>query len=112
MRAFQTPFRSLILLNKVRKHTYISLHKMNDSMFSVQDKDKLNESTRRNTAIEALRFLSIFQICLWHMSYPVTVAGFLGVEFFFILAGIFLYKNATKVNSPGVVGYSLHSLAF
>lgn len=65
----------------------------------------------RNRAIEALRFLSIFQICLWHMSYPVTEAGFLGVEFFFILAGIFLYKNATKVNSPGVVRYSLHKLS-
>ena len=84
---------------------------MNNSAYNMQGVDKMNESTRRNTSIEALRFLSIFQICLWHMTYPVTAAGFLGVEFFFILAGIFLYKNATKVNSPGVVGYSLHKLS-
>lgn len=85
---------------------------MNNSAYNMQGVDKMNQSSGRNSAIEALRFLSVFQICLWHMSYPVTAAGFLGVEFFFILAGIFLYKNATKVNSPGVVGYSLHSLAF
>ena len=84
---------------------------MNNSAYNMQGVDKMNESTRRNTSIEALRFLSIFQICLWHMTYPVTAAGFLGVEFFFILAGIFLYKNATKDNSPGVVGYSLHKLS-
>lgn len=84
---------------------------MKNSAYNMQGVDKMNESTRRNTSIEALRFLSIFQICLWHMTYPVTAAGFLGVEFFFILAGIFLYRNATKVNSPGVVRYSLHKLS-
>lgn len=84
---------------------------MNVRTLFMQDMVKINKSSGRNTAIEALRFLSVFQICLWHMSCPVTAAGFLGVEFFFILAGIFLYKNATKVNSPGVVGYSLHKLS-
>ena len=84
---------------------------MNNSAYNMQGVDKMNQSSGRNSAIEALRFLSVFQICLWHMSYPVTAAGFLGVEFFFILAGIFLYKNATKVESPGVVKYSLHKLS-
>ena len=83
---------------------------MNNSAYNMQGVDKMNQSSGRNSAIEALRFLSVFQICLWHMSYPVTAAGFLGVEFFFILAGIFLYKNA-KVESPGVVKYSLHKLS-
>lgn len=71
-----------------------------------------NESTKKQRipAIEALRFLSIFQICLWHMSWPSMEAGFLGVEFFFILSGTFLYKNATKQNSPGVLSYTLCKL--
>ena len=64
----------------------------------------------RNSTVEALRFLSVFQICLWHMSFPVTAAGFLGVEFFFILAGIFMYKNACKPNSLGVLSYTTHKL--
>lgn len=64
----------------------------------------------RNSTVEALRFLSVFQICLWHMSFPVTAAGFLGVEFFFILAGIFMYKNACTPNSPGVLSYTTSKL--
>lgn len=70
--------------------------------------EKIN--SHRNSTIEALRFLTIFQICLWHMSFPVTAAGFLGVEFFFILAGIFIYKSAIKPNSPGVVSWTINKL--
>lgn len=70
----------------------------------------MGNKQQRNTAIEALRFLTIFQICLWHMSYPVTKAGFLGVEFFFILAGIFMYRTATKANSAGVVSWTINKL--
>lgn len=65
---------------------------------------------QRNSTIEALRFLTIFQICIWHMSYPVTAAGFLGVEFFFILAGIFMYKSAVLYNSPGVLIWTINKL--
>lgn len=70
----------------------------------------MGNKQQRNSTIEALRFLTIFQICLWHMSYPVTKAGFLGVEFFFILAGIFMYRTATKANSPGVVSWTINKL--
>lgn len=66
--------------------------------------------SQRNTTIEALRFLTVFQICLWHMSYPVTKAGFLGVEFFFILAGIFMYKTAIKPEGPGVFSWIVDKL--
>ena len=68
-------------------------------------------SYNRLTAVEALRFLSVFQICLWHMGFPGTAAGFLGVEFFFILGGIFMYKAAVKPNSPGTLAYSWHKLS-
>lgn len=64
----------------------------------------------RNPAIEALRFLSIFQICLWHMSYPFTAAGFLGVEFFFVLAGFFMYRTAVRPDGPGILAYTFRKL--
>lgn len=67
-------------------------------------------TSHRNSTIEALRFLTIFQICLWHMSFPVTKAGFLGVEFFFILAGVFMYKSAISPNSPGVFLWTVNKL--
>lgn len=37
---------------------------MNNSAYNMQGVDKMNQSSGRNSAIEALRFLSIFQICL------------------------------------------------
>ncbi len=68
----------------------------------------VTKSTNRNTAIEALRFFSIMQIAIWHLDWSFINAGFLGVEFYFILAGVFLYKNATKPNAPGVIGYTVN----
>lgn len=65
----------------------------------------------RNTAIEALRFFSILQIAIWHLDWSFINAGFLGVEFYFILAGFFLYKNATKPNASGVIAYSINKLS-
>ena len=66
--------------------------------------------SQRNSTIEALRFLTVFQICLWHMSFPVTAAGFLGVEFFFILAGVFMYKNAVNSSNLGVFSWVTNKL--
>lgn len=65
-------------------------------------------NTNRNTAIEALRFFSILQIAIWHLGGFFINAGFLGVEFYFILAGVFLYKNATKPTAPGVIVYTVN----
>lgn len=70
----------------------------------------MQEKLQRNSTVEALRFFTIIQICLWHMSYPVTAAGFLGVEFFFILAGIFIYKVAIKPDGPGVLSWIINKL--
>jgi len=67
----------------------------------------------RNPSIEALRFLFMVQICIWHNSsgFGTMQAGFLGVEFFFILSGIFLYRTAVKPDAPGIIGYSVGKLA-
>lgn len=72
---------------------------------------KTDLKSSRYKAIEGLRFLSIFQICIWHMSYPITSAGFLGVEFFFVLAGFFMYGNAVKSDSLGVCEYTARKLS-
>lgn len=66
---------------------------------------------KRNMPVEALRFLFILLICVWHFSVPFTAAGFLGVEFFFILAGVFLYKNATRESAPGIIHYSVRKIS-
>ncbi|CCX47678.1 predicted acyltransferase [Bacteroides sp. CAG:927] len=65
-------------------------------------------NTNRNAAIEALRFFSILQIAVWHLGKYFMNAGFLGVEFFFIIAGVFQYKNATKPTAPGVIVYTVN----
>lgn len=68
------------------------------------------DSKNRNIAIEALRFLVMLQICLWHYNsgYGLMQAGFIGVEFFFILSGIFLYRTAKKEQSPGILAFSFN----
>lgn len=68
-------------------------------------------NNNRNAAIEALRFFSILQIAIWHLGGYFLEAGFLGVEFYFILAGFFLYKNASRSNASGVIAYSINKLS-
>ena len=69
------------------------------------------ESTKRIPAIEAFRFLSIIQICIWHFSVPCIDAGFLGVEFFFVLTGFFMYRDATKRHALGITDYSIKKMS-
>lgn len=67
-------------------------------------------NTQRNTAIEGLRFIFMIQICVWHYFGPFGFmkAGFLGVEFYFILAGYFIYYNVSKSqNTLSTIHYSL-----
>lgn len=69
------------------------------------------ESTKWIPAIEAFRFLSIIQICIWHFSVPCIDAGFLGVEFFFVLTGFFMYRDATKRHALGITDYSIKKMS-
>lgn len=69
---------------------------------------------KRNPAIEALRFLFMLQICLWHFSKGLGTmeAGFLGVEFFFILSGIFIYKNLREPQyAPGIIKFTYNKIS-
>lgn len=65
------------------------------------------EVSKRNKAIEALRFLFMLQICVWHFGYPVTQTGFAGVEFYFILSGFFIFINSIKTNAPSIIGFTI-----
>lgn len=69
--------------------------------------------SKRILSIEAFRFFSIIQICLWHYNKlnGSLSAGFLGVEFFYILSGIFLYKAAiNKKENRGIIRYTVDKL--
>lgn len=61
--------------------------------------DHNNQSTinvpKRNTSVDFFRFFFIIMICLWHFSDKVRILyhGYLGVEFFFMLSGMFLYRT-------------------
>ncbi len=62
--------------------------------------------SERIVAVEALRFLAMVQICILHFTWPSLAVGYLGVEFFFILAGVFIYRLSTTENSPGILSYT------
>lgn len=66
--------------------------------------------SNRNIAIEALRFLMIMQICFWHYHGSGLAAGYLGVEFFFILSGVFTYKLSGKPDAPGAIAYTMRKV--
>ena len=52
---------------------------------------------KKNIGIEALRFIFMLVICIWHYpSHSYLTHGYLGVEFFFILSGYLLYKTTLK----------------
>ena len=76
----------------------------------------MNLSTKekyRNTAIEALRFLFMLQICCWHNTQLLGTmqSGYLGVEFFFILSGFFIYKSAVKQDAPTILEFTFKRLS-
>lgn len=62
---------------------------------------------QKNIGIEALRFIFMLFICIWHYrSYYIIQHGYLGVEFFFILSGYLLYKSSSKKIKSDPVDYT------
>lgn len=63
----------------------------------------------RNTSLEALRFFSMIQICCLHYNalFGRMKTGYLGVEFYFILAGFFIFINIRR-KKEGVIQYSIN----
>lgn len=65
----------------------------------------------KNTAVEALRFLFMVMICIHHSQYIEAMHhGYLAVEFYFVLSGVFLYRTFLKEKRPGVLDYSINRL--
>ena len=69
----------------------------------------------KNAAIEFYRVLFTFLICVQHMQvYLGDIAwirhAYLGVEFFFILSGYFLYKSYKKQKEPSTTKYFVHRI--
>ena len=62
---------------------------------SEHDYQSTNNVPKRNTSVDFFRFFFIIMICLWHFSDKVKILyhGYLGVEFFFMLSGMFLYRT-------------------
>lgn len=49
---------------------------------------------KRNPFVDILRFYFICMICLWHLGYAKVIPhGYLGVDFFFMLSGYYLFKH-------------------
>ena len=64
--------------------------------------------SNRNTAIDAMRFVFILILCPFHCPavnpFP---NGYIAVEFFFILAGFFIYLSYRKHNDIGTIDFTL-----
>lgn len=52
----------------------------------------------RNSSIDFLRYIFMLNICIWHLNGQVHILnhGYLAVEFFFILSGLFLFQDQEK----------------
>ena len=66
----------------------------------------------RCVSIEAMRFIFMSMICIWHYQGASGVFGhgYLGVEFFFILSGVLLYRSASKESALEPLNYTLKKI--
>lgn len=67
---------------------------------------------QKNYCVEALRFFFIMLICLWHTIGDTSFIkhGDLGVEFFFILSGMMLFKSYIKPDSLSTLDFALKKI--
>ena len=68
-----------------------------------------DNNSGRNVSVDFFRFFFITIICLWHFSNKIRIFyhGYLGVEFFFILSGMFLYHTYCSHPDLNPLDYSL-----
>ena len=68
----------------------------------------------RNTVLDFYRIVFTLIICLHHFQGALNMnfiaKGYIGVEFFFILSGFFLYKSFKKHKDESAVGYTVKKL--
>ena len=66
----------------------------------------------RVTSIDFFRFVFMLQICLWHMNrcFNLMHNGYIAVEFFFILSGLFIYKSSISNKKKGVLDYTINKI--
>lgn len=68
----------------------------------------MNKMGKRVHSIEALRFLLMFLVAVWHFDSGMGQMrhGYLAVDIFFILSGFFLYRSATKREAANSLDYT------
>lgn len=68
-------------------------------------------ATNRNASIDAMRFIFILFLCPVHCPavnpFP---NGYIAVEFFFVLAGFFIYQSYKKHNDIGTIDFTLKKI--
>lgn len=66
----------------------------------------------RIASIDFFRFIFMLQICLWHMNrcFNLMGCGYVAVEFFFILSGLFIYKSCVNKKNNSVLDYTLNKI--
>jgi len=67
------------------------------------------QNRNRNNSIDFFRFFFMILICIHHYGgmRPALLHGYMGVEFFFIVSGIFLYKSFMK-QQQNPLDYLIH----
>ena len=66
---------------------------------------------KRNTAIDAMRFIFMCILCPFHCpAANLFPNGYIAVEFFFILAGFFIYQSYKKHSDVGTIDFTLKKM--
>lgn len=68
-------------------------------------------ATNRNASIDAMRFIFILFLCPVHCpAVSPFPNGYIAVEFFFVLAGFFIYQSYKKHSDRGTIDFTLKKL--
>lgn len=64
----------------------------------------------KNYSIEFFRFFFMMMICFHHHNQTVLNASYIGVEFYFVLSGYFLYRSLNKVHSLSTIDFTINKI--